>query len=69
MIARGPDGNLWFTERINNKIGRISTNGSITEFSVPTSGSRPLGIGLGPDQNIWFTEYQGNQIGRITTGR
>jgi streptogramin lyase len=24
-IASGPDGNLWFTERIGNKIGRITS--------------------------------------------
>ena len=29
-ITAGPDGNLWFTEGTGNKIGRITTAGTIT---------------------------------------
>ncbi len=65
-IAAGPDGNLWFTERDANKIGRITPAGVVTEFTVPTSGSYPWGITSGPDGNLWFAECYGNQIGRIT---
>src|SRR5262249_27559025 len=32
-IARGPDGNLWFTEFTSNRIGRITPAGQVTEFS------------------------------------
>jgi streptogramin lyase len=82
-ITAGPDGNLWFTEWNfnitgnsggNSKIGRITPNGSITEFPLPThdSGNTPYGelpaqITTGPDNNLWFTEYFSDQIGRITT--
>jgi virginiamycin B lyase len=67
-IATGPDGALWFTEQAGNKIGRITTNGTITgEVTVPTSGSRPEFIVPGPDGALWFTEGSGNNIGRITT--
>ena len=66
-IASGPDGNLWFTERGGNKIGRITPAGVITEFPIPTAGSFPVGITFGPDGNLWFTEWLGNKIGRITT--
>ena len=41
-IAAGPDGNLWFTEFDNNKIGRITTAGVITEFLIPTVRLRAL---------------------------
>ena len=64
-ITAGSDGNLWFTERYGNKIGRITTAGVITEFPV-ASGSYPYQITAGPDGNIWFTEALGNRIGRIT---
>ena len=40
--------------------------GQITEFSVPTANSQPVGIAGGPDGNLWFTESGRNQIGRIT---
>jgi len=43
---------LWFTEAIGNKIGRITPDGTITEYSLPTpnytypgkiaGGTRPL---------------------------
>jgi streptogramin lyase len=66
-IAAGPDGNLWFTEGDGNKIGRLTTSGSFTEYPVPTSNSRPYGITTGPDGNLWFAEYYGNKIGRLTT--
>jgi sugar lactone lactonase YvrE len=67
-IAAGPDGNLWFTESDNNKIGRIAPDGVgvIKEFPLPMADSYPTGITAGPDGNVWFTEYNGNKIGRIT---
>jgi streptogramin lyase len=56
-ITTGRDGALWFTERIGNKIGRITTAGVITEFPIPTdSVSLPRGITSGPDGALWFTE-------------
>ena len=58
--------NLWFTESANNKIGKITTGGNITEYTIPTTSSNPLGIAAGPDGNLWFTENAGNNIGRIT---
>src|SRR6059036_2577986 len=56
-IIAGRDGNLWFTERFGNKIGRIApTSGLITEFcQVLTAGNpsgitgSPRGITVGPD--------------------
>jgi len=68
-IAKGPDGNVWFTELVGN-IGRITPSGTITEFSVP-SGAGALAIVAGPDGNLWFTESQGSattvSIGICTT--
>jgi virginiamycin B lyase len=53
-ITAGPDGALWFVEVGTNKVGRITTSGSISEY--PTPGSQPLGITAGPDGAIWFTD-------------
>jgi virginiamycin B lyase len=38
-ITRGPDGNVWFTERLAGKIGRMTPAGVISEFvtSSPTT--------------------------------
>jgi streptogramin lyase len=74
-IAAGPDGAIWFTEGNPlgsswgpngvDRIGRITTEGAISEFALP-AGSAPAGIVTGPDGNLWFTETSGNKIGRIT---
>lgn len=65
-IARGPDGNLWFTEPVSGKIGRITPGGALTEFALaPTS--CPALIALGPDHSLWFAEHDQNAIGRITS--
>jgi streptogramin lyase len=66
-IAPGTDGNLWFTEYIGNKIGKITPSGSITEYVVPTPGASLAGIAAGPDGSLWFAERFGGKIGRITT--
>jgi streptogramin lyase len=67
-IVGGPDGSVWFTEMVANKIGRITPLGSITEFPVPTTDSGPYGIAAGADGNLWFTESRAGKIGRITPG-
>jgi streptogramin lyase len=64
-ITAGPDGNLWFVEDSSNRIGRITPQGAITEFAIPTAGSSPAGITGAPDGNVWFTEQSGNNVGRI----
>ena len=53
---------------LRNKIGRITTAGAVTEYTVPTGGANPTGITAGPDGALWFTESNANKIGRITTG-
>src|SRR5436309_16032742 len=58
-ITAGPDGNLWFTEGsafVVNRIGRLTTSGTLTEFSSGISGASFVArITRGPDGNLWFT--------------
>jgi streptogramin lyase len=55
-IAVGPDGNLWFGEYSGlSRIGKITPQGEITEFPLPSSGSVGR-IVAGPDDNLWFIE-------------
>lgn len=78
-IAAGPDGNVWFTEvrfrrdsagflqpLPEGAIGRITTEGVMSQFLLPTGASGPSQITAGADGNIWFTEADNDQIGRIT---
>ena len=66
-ITKGPDGNLWFTERNSHKIGRITADSpnTITEFPLSGVFNAPQGMTAGPDGNLWFTEGFGGKIGQI----
>jgi len=70
-IVAGPDGNLWFIEGGIKRIGRITPEGVITEFSLPNPFSSTYGITAGPDGNLWFIMhvlFEGYRIGHITPG-
>ena len=67
-IITGPDGNLWFAEYKGNAIGRVTPQGTVTEFPVPTAyapQAEPAltGLTVGPDGNIWFCEFVNQKIG------
>ena len=49
-IAAGPDGNLWFVDTWTNNVGRITTDGVVTEFPDPRH-ERDLGSGR---DRCWF---------------
>lgn len=51
-ITVGPDGALWFNESAVGKVGRITVDGTITEFQVIGAN---FGIAAGPDGNLWIT--------------
>ena len=73
-ITAGPDGAMWFTMPAASRIGRISIDGAITSFPVPTNPpaptvSNPESVGditAGVDGNLWITEPDDNQIARMT---
>jgi len=64
-IAKGPDGNMWFTEQGTHSIGKITSTGVATLFAIP-SAALPIGITGGPDGNIWFSGFGIGKIGRLT---
>ncbi len=61
----GPDGAIWFAELATNKVGRIATDGTLLEFTLPTAGASVTGVTTGPDGAIWFTEENVGKIGKI----
>ncbi len=62
-ITAGPDGAMWFCESKAKKIGRITTDGLINEYSANNT---PYSIVAGPDGAMWFTEPENGKIGKIT---
>jgi streptogramin lyase len=66
-ITTGSDGALWFANEGNASIGRITTAGVVTNYSLAGAGFRdgPSDIAAGSDGNLWFTTGT-FAIGRIT---
>jgi virginiamycin B lyase len=52
-ITVGADRNLWFPETGTNRIGRITTAGTIQEFVVPGAAALGRVIAAGPDGRLW----------------
>ena len=55
MDGKSPDG---------NRVGRITMDGVVSEFPIPSQTGSPINIAVGPDRNIWFTK--GTLLGRVT---
>jgi len=65
-ITAGSDGMVWFTETQRQKIGRITSDGEIREFS--TSGRKPSAIIGAPDGTSWFCTDLGEIGGASRSG-
>jgi virginiamycin B lyase len=63
-----PDGAYWIAEFGSWRIGRIDTNGNVTEPFYFLSNNAPFRIVVGPDSNLWFTEQTVDKIARISRG-
>jgi sugar lactone lactonase YvrE len=48
------------------KVAKVTTSGVVTEYTIPTANSGPLGIAEGPDGNMWFTEGSANRVANVT---
>jgi streptogramin lyase len=55
-IAAGSDGALWFTEMRGDRIGRITTGGEVSTYSLRTVEAGPTVIAAGPDSAFWSRE-------------
>jgi streptogramin lyase len=72
-ITAGADGNMWFVELggvmdglavDGNRVGRITMDGRVAEFEIPSPDGSPINIAAGPDGNVWYTK--GAALGRVT---
>jgi streptogramin lyase len=60
---------IWFTEPLNDKLGKLdTTTGHITEFPAPSAmAGLQARMTLGPDGNLWFGEFGAIGIFNPTT--
>lgn len=66
-IVTGPEGYLWFiTDIEGNKIGSMTLNGKITEYSFPYSNTYSNNLLLGPDGNFWFVDLSRDYLEKFT---
>jgi len=61
-IASGPDGAVWFTELGANKLGRITTGGTLTEYRLKGG---PLGITPGPGGRMYVSLYAAHALAQV----
>lgn len=65
-MALGPDGNVWFVETYQGRVGRITPSGGVADYSLGAGVHRPTGIAAG-NGDIWVAEGYTSTIDRITT--
>ncbi len=78
-VAVGPDTNLWFTDQLGARIGKLSPAGpyntaAMTMYAVPNGpvgtpqlSARPWGLASGSDGNIWLADRLNGVIYKSTT--
>jgi streptogramin lyase len=62
--AFGPDANFWYPEFNINSVAKMSTNGTVTEITLP---GKPGAVAMGPDGNMWVAQKTGSRIWCVTT--
>jgi len=70
-IVNGPGSAMWFYDPVHHYVGRITTDGAVTQFKGPISQSRPFtpsAMAAGQDGNLWLTDIGHNSIYRVTSG-
>jgi streptogramin lyase len=76
QLAVDGSGDVWFTEFEGGRIGEITDQGSLREYTVPTGTSTqttttlvgPAGIAIGKDGTVWFTEVYADSVGSFDEG-
>src|SRR5437763_58736 len=64
--AVAPDGSLWYTGQMANKLGRLDPQtGQFREYPLKTPESGPHGLVADRDGNIWFTAVFKGYVGKL----
>jgi virginiamycin B lyase len=64
--AVAPDGSMWFTEQLQNKLGRLDPkSGTFKEYALKIEDSGPHGLVADASGNIWFTGNAKAYIGKL----
>ena len=79
ILAVDSEDAIWFTmggggfANINypplDLIGKLTADGDVITYKLPTPASGPSGLTLGPDDTVYVTEFFGNKIARLNPRR
>jgi streptogramin lyase len=64
-VTLGNDGNVWFTDQINDVVGSITPSGTVTEYPLPAN-ANPEKLTTGSDGNFWITDSNNNIIIKVS---
>jgi virginiamycin B lyase len=65
-VTVGPDGDLWYTANLANKIGRMAPDGTVLgEYAIPTPASGARCIAAMSNGRLYFTQWDAGLIGEI----
>lgn len=65
-IEMDTSGNIWYTTRSGNIIGKLDPSTlTVSEWTIPTSNSDPSGLALDSSGKVWFTENDAHRIGML----
>jgi virginiamycin B lyase len=53
---------LWFSDGKLYRVGRVSLNGTITEYALPWGDVTPSVLASGPDGRLWIVDASGRRI-------
>jgi len=68
FLYAGKAGGMWGTELVGNCIYHVTSDGTVKEYTIPTSNSRPIAIIPDPkDDCMWFTQEAGVKVCKIDT--
>ena len=64
-VALGADGNLWFTGNKSNAVAKLTPEGGVREYPIPTL---QCGVTMltATEKGLYFTESQAHKIGFVS---
>jgi virginiamycin B lyase len=70
-IKVGPDGKLWFTSEITNRVGWITTGGALQTFQIRRTrggATPPMSIAPTADRKVWVTDEYHGRLHHVDVG-
>lgn len=65
-FRRGPNGELWMTQLLGNRLLRLGLDGDLrARYDLPTAHAGPRRLDVSPDGTVWIPEYAAGRLARF----